>query len=121
MQVSADGKGFVKGLGLWFALAIPSTYTNSMLRHLQSKLALHLRTRLSRYTNDLYLSSAPDLRYYRVGPEGGLEGVDQWVTYPLFKGRPRLTTNLGDADTSQPTLPHSANHFPLCSKFNRSP
>ncbi|KAG8928990.1 hypothetical protein FRC00_001567, partial [Tulasnella sp. 408] len=74
--VSADGKGFVKGLGLWFALAVPSTYTNSMLRHLQSKLALHLRTRLSRYTNDLYLSSAPDLRYYRVGPEGGLEGVD---------------------------------------------
>ncbi|KAG8899648.1 hypothetical protein FRC01_010426, partial [Tulasnella sp. 417] len=78
--VSADGKGFVKGLGLWFALAVPSTYTNSMLRHLQSKLALHLRTRLSRYTNDLYLSSAPDLRYYRVGPEGGLEGVDQYIT-----------------------------------------
>lgn len=78
--VTADGKGFVKGIGLWFALAVPSTYTNSMLRHLQSKLALHLRTRLSRYTNDLYLSSAPDLRYYRVGPEGGLEGVDQYIT-----------------------------------------
>ena len=29
--VSADGLGFVKGLGLWFALAIPSTYTNSMV------------------------------------------------------------------------------------------
>jgi ATP-binding cassette, subfamily D (ALD), peroxisomal long-chain fatty acid import protein len=30
--VSADGKGFIRGLGLWFALAIPSTYTNSMVR-----------------------------------------------------------------------------------------
>ena len=29
--VSADGKGFLKGLGLWFALAIPSTYTNTMV------------------------------------------------------------------------------------------
>lgn len=29
--VKADGKGFLKGLGLWFLLAIPSTYTNSMV------------------------------------------------------------------------------------------
>ena len=32
--VSADGKGFAKGIGLWFLLAIPSTYTNSMVRRL---------------------------------------------------------------------------------------
>ncbi|KAH8097062.1 ABC transporter transmembrane region 2-domain-containing protein [Cristinia sonorae] len=78
--VSADGKGFLKGLGLWFLLAIPSTYTNTMLHHLQAKLSLRLRTRLNRYTNDLYLSSAPDLRYYRVSTEGGLDGVDQYIT-----------------------------------------
>lgn len=29
--VSADGKGFLKGLGLWFLMAIPSTYTNTMV------------------------------------------------------------------------------------------
>ncbi|TFK71851.1 hypothetical protein BDN72DRAFT_399640 [Pluteus cervinus] len=74
--VSADGKGFLKGLGLWFLLAIPSTYTNSMIRHLQSKLSLRLRTRLTRYIHDLYLSSSPDLRYYR----SGLEGIDQYIT-----------------------------------------
>jgi len=50
-----------------------------MIRHLQSKLSLRLRTGLTRYTQDLYLSSAPDLRYYRVGHEGGLEDVDQYV------------------------------------------
>lgn len=30
-QVSANGKGFIGGLGWWFALAIPSTYTNAMV------------------------------------------------------------------------------------------
>lgn len=29
--VSADGIGFLKGLGWWFALAVPSSYTNSMV------------------------------------------------------------------------------------------
>lgn len=29
--VSADGRGFLRGLGLWFLLAIPSTYTNTMV------------------------------------------------------------------------------------------
>jgi ATP-binding cassette subfamily D (ALD) long-chain fatty acid import protein len=34
-QVSANGRGFLKGLGLWFALAIPSIYTNAMARPAQ--------------------------------------------------------------------------------------
>ncbi|KAF8318737.1 putative peroxisomal half ABC transporter [Clavulina sp. PMI_390] len=78
--VSADGPGFARGIGLWFLLAIPSTYTNSMIRHLQSKLSLKLRTRLTRYIHDLYLTSAPNLRYYRIHGEGGLDGVDQFIT-----------------------------------------
>ncbi|KAH6906187.1 ATP-binding cassette transporter [Coprinopsis sp. MPI-PUGE-AT-0042] len=87
--VRADGRGFLKGLALWFLLAIPSTYTNSMIRHLQSLLSLSLRTRLTRYVHDLYLSSYPDLRYYRVSsqqseddskPTAGLDGVEQYIT-----------------------------------------
>lgn len=50
------------------------------IHHLQAQLSLRLRTRLSRYTHDLYLSSDPYLRYYRVAGEGGLEGVDQYIT-----------------------------------------
>ena len=93
--VKADGKGFLKGLGLWFLLAIPSTLTNSMvrdstsnfsspylitfqIRHLQSLLALRLRTRLTRYLHDLYLSSNPDLRYYRAS--NYIQGIDQYLT-----------------------------------------
>ena len=40
--VSADGKGFLRGLGLWFLLAIPSTYTNTMVRYPQYTYATHL-------------------------------------------------------------------------------
>jgi ATP-binding cassette subfamily D (ALD) long-chain fatty acid import protein len=74
--VSADGYGFLRGLALWFALAVPSIYTNSMIRYLQSKLSLRFRGRLTRYIHDLYLSSAPHLRYYRVP----LQGIDQYIT-----------------------------------------
>ncbi|KAG8802385.1 hypothetical protein FRC16_009759 [Serendipita sp. 398] len=94
--VSADGKGFLRGLGWWFALAIPSSYTNSMLRHLQSKLSLRLRTRLTRYTHDLYLSSAPDLKYYRVSGEGGLEGIDQYITSDISAFCESLSTLYGN-------------------------
>ena len=45
------------------------------IRHLQSKLSHRLRTRITRYVHDLYLSPFPDLRYYR----SGLEGIDQYV------------------------------------------
>ncbi|KAJ3813026.1 ABC transporter transmembrane region 2-domain-containing protein [Lentinula lateritia] len=76
--VRADARGFLRGLGLWFALAVPSTYTNVMIKHLQSTLALRIRTRLTRYIHDLYLSNYPDLRYYRL--LGSIEGVDQYIT-----------------------------------------
>ncbi|OCF40747.1 ATP-binding cassette, subfamily D (ALD), peroxisomal long-chain fatty acid import protein [Kwoniella heveanensis CBS 569] len=62
--VSANGAGFIRGLGWWFALAIPSTYTNSMIRYLERKLALAFRTNLTRYIHDLYLND--NLNYYNL-------------------------------------------------------
>ena len=50
------------------------------IRHLQARLSLRLRTRLTRYTHDLYLSSDPHLRYYRISGQGGIDGVDQYIT-----------------------------------------
>ncbi|KIK70089.1 hypothetical protein GYMLUDRAFT_34553 [Collybiopsis luxurians FD-317 M1] len=99
--VRADARGFLRGLALWFALAVPSTYTNVMIKHLQSTLALRFRTRLTRYIHDLYLSRYPDLKYYRLSlgvgasssdkqddqssgisddTSGTIEGVDQYIT-----------------------------------------
>uniref|UniRef100_A0A8H7XQK2 ABC transporter domain-containing protein n=1 Tax=Psilocybe cubensis TaxID=181762 RepID=A0A8H7XQK2_PSICU len=76
--VKGDGRAFLRGLGWWFVLAIPSTFTNSMIRHFQSLLALRLRTRMTRYLHDLYLASHPALRYFRA--PGYLDGVDQYLT-----------------------------------------
>ena len=62
-------------LGIYQAIA-SLTEALFQLRHLQSKLSLRARTRISRYTHDLYLSSHPNLRYYRLG----LDGVVQYLT-----------------------------------------
>ncbi|TXT08221.1 uncharacterized protein COLE_05145 [Cutaneotrichosporon oleaginosum] len=63
--VSANGKGFLRGLGWWFVLALPSTYTNSMIRYLEHKIALAFRTNLTRYIHDIYLNQ--NLNYYKFG------------------------------------------------------
>ncbi|ODN82953.1 hypothetical protein L202_01197 [Cryptococcus amylolentus CBS 6039] len=63
--VSANGAGLLRGLGWWFALAVPSTYTNAMIRYLERKLALAFRTNLTRYIHDLYLNE--NLNYYKLG------------------------------------------------------
>ncbi|GAA6049196.1 hypothetical protein JCM3770_003305 [Rhodotorula araucariae] len=79
--VSANGKGFVRGLCYWFLLAVPSVYTNAMIRFLQSKLAISFRTRLTRYVHDLYLDK--NNTFYKVvnlDSRIGASGADQFVT-----------------------------------------
>ena len=76
--VSANGKGFLKGIGLWFVLAVPASYTNSMIKFIQSKISISFRTRLTRYVHDLYLNDK--LPYYKVLTDGELEGIDQFIT-----------------------------------------
>ena len=74
--VAANGKEFLKGLVFWFAIAIPATYTNSMIRYLQSKLSIGFRTRLTRYAHDLYLDD--ERAYYKViNLDGRIQGADQ--------------------------------------------
>ncbi|KAL0069604.1 ATP-binding cassette long-chain fatty acid transporter pxa1 [Marasmius tenuissimus] len=85
--VSANGWGFMQGLGLWFALAVPSTITNVMIKHLQSVLGVRIRGRVGGFLQDLYLarggsgssnSNSKGMRFYTV--QGRLEGVDQYLT-----------------------------------------
>lgn len=45
--VAGDGKAFLKSLGYFMAISIPATYTNSMIKYLQSHLAISLRTALT--------------------------------------------------------------------------
>lgn len=80
--ISADRPGFVRGLGLWFALAVPATYTNAMIRYLQSKLSIGFRTRLTRYVHDLYLNKQQN--FYKVtNLDNRLEAVSQYITHDL--------------------------------------
>ncbi|WFD29937.1 ATP-binding cassette long-chain fatty acid transporter pxa1 [Malassezia sp. CBS 17886] len=82
--ISADGPGFIRGLGLWFALAVPATYTNAMIRYLQSKLAIGFRTRLTRYVHDLYMNV--NRNYYKVmNLDNRLEAVSQYITSDIAR------------------------------------
>ncbi|KAI1321592.1 hypothetical protein EDD11_003072 [Mortierella claussenii] len=82
--IAGNGKGFIRGLGYWFAIALPATYTNSMIRYLQSKLSIAFRTRLTRYVHDLYLND--QITYYKaLNLDDRIEGVDQYITTDIAK------------------------------------
>ncbi|KAL1917272.1 uncharacterized protein VTP21DRAFT_4928 [Calcarisporiella thermophila] len=95
--VSANGPAFLKGLGYWFAISLPATYTNSMIRYLQSKLAISFRTRLTRYVHDLYLNDR--IPYYKVlNLDVRIEGADQYITTDIARFTETLSSlfsNLG--------------------------
>lgn len=56
--VTAQPALFLTNLARWLAVAVPATYTNSMLEYLQSELGLAYRTRLTKYALDMYLDSS---------------------------------------------------------------
>ena len=79
--VERDFSKFVLRLLQWLGMALPATFTNSMLRYLESKLALAFRTRLVEYTYNLYFSSQV---YYRVGNlDNRIANADERLTEDL--------------------------------------
>ncbi|CAG83740.1 ABC transporter transmembrane region 2-domain-containing protein [Yarrowia lipolytica] len=85
-MIAGDGRKFLRGLGYWFAIAVPASYTNAVIKYLQAKLSLAFRTRLTRYVHDLYLDA--DLAYYKIADiDGGNVGTsaDQFITTDLAR------------------------------------
>ncbi|KAI8818923.1 ABC transporter transmembrane region 2-domain-containing protein [Fimicolochytrium jonesii] len=76
--VAADARSFGKGLGYWFALAVPATYTNSMIRYLQSKFSIALRTSLTRHVHDVYMDN--NTYYKAINLDNRIDGADQLIT-----------------------------------------
>ncbi|KAK8187476.1 ABC transporter transmembrane region 2-domain-containing protein [Phyllosticta capitalensis] len=81
--VAGHGKGFLWGIAKWCGIGSAASYTNAMIKFLQSKVSIAFRTRLTRYIHDLYLNE--NLNYYRLSNlDGGIgQGADQFITQDL--------------------------------------
>ncbi|KAI0847081.1 ABC transporter transmembrane region 2-domain-containing protein [Daldinia vernicosa] len=81
--VAGNGKLFLWGIAKWCGLGGFASYTNSMIKFLESKVSIAFRTRLTRYIHDLYLND--NLNYYKLSNlDGGVgQGADQFITQDL--------------------------------------
>ncbi|KAJ1742803.1 ATP-binding cassette long-chain fatty acid transporter pxa1 [Coemansia sp. RSA 989] len=99
--VQGHGRRFLAGLLSWFAIAIPATYTNSMIRFLESKLALSFRTRLTQYVHDLYLNE--NLNYYKLQAlDSRIAHPDQFITADIARFCNKVASFL--SNLGKPTL-----------------
>jgi ATP-binding cassette, subfamily D (ALD), peroxisomal long-chain fatty acid import protein len=81
--VAGQGRSFMLGLLRWLSVGTLASYTNAMIKFLQSKISIAFRTRLTRYIHDLYLH--PHLNFYKLANlDGGVgQGADQFITQDL--------------------------------------
>lgn len=81
--VAGKGKAFTWGIVKWCGIGTLASYTNAMIKFLQSKVSIAFRTRLTRYIHDLYLTD--NNNYYKLmNMDGGIgQGPDQFITQDL--------------------------------------
>ncbi|CZS95045.1 related to peroxisomal ABC transporter 1 [Rhynchosporium agropyri] len=81
--VAGNGRSFIWGIIKWCGIGSFASYTNAMIKFLQSKVSIAFRTRLTRYIHDLYLND--NLNYYKLANlDGGIgHGADQFITQDL--------------------------------------
>ncbi len=81
--VAGNGRAFTWGIIKWCGIGSFASYTNAMIKFLQSKVSIAFRTRLTRYIHDLYLND--NLNYYKLSNlDGGVgQGADQFITQDL--------------------------------------
>ncbi|KLU88149.1 hypothetical protein MAPG_07136 [Magnaporthiopsis poae ATCC 64411] len=81
--VAGNGKAFLWEIVKWCGLGGFASYTNAMIKFLESKVSIAFRTRLTRYIHDLYLND--NLNYYKLSNlDGGVgHGADQFITQDL--------------------------------------
>lgn len=93
-------RDFLKGIAWWMTIAIPATYTNSLIDFLQSKIALAYRSRLTMRVHDMYLT---DATYYTLGNlDDRIHNADQLIAVDVS----RFATSLAEcySNISKPIL-----------------
>ncbi|GAA5907008.1 hypothetical protein JCM6882_000030 [Rhodosporidiobolus microsporus] len=81
--VRAQPKQFLLRICAWMAVAVPATYTNSMLTYLQSKLAIAYRTRLTAKIHNDYLDGTT---FYALGNlDDRIKNADQLIVADVMK------------------------------------
>ena len=71
--VRGQGRQFLKRIVWWMLIAVPATFTNSMLAYHQAELALRYRARLTHFIHERYLSN---MTFY------GLSALDDRIKNP---------------------------------------
>lgn len=81
--VRGKGTEFLLGIVWWMLVAIPATFTNSMLSYHQCKLSLQYRTRLTNYIHDKYLSN---MTFYSLSTlDDRIKNADQLITVDVSR------------------------------------
>ncbi|KAI0015242.1 ABC transporter transmembrane region 2-domain-containing protein [Xylariomycetidae sp. FL0641] len=81
--VKGSGKEFLTRIVWWMLIAVPATFTNSMLSYHQAELALKYRTRLTQFIHDKYLSK---LTFYGISAlDDRIKNPDQLIAVDVAK------------------------------------
>lgn len=101
--VRGKGKEFLMGILWWMIVAIPATFTNSILQYLQGNLALRYRTRLTDHILKQYLPDSDNPVYYSIhNLDDRIKNADQLITADVAK----FATSLASlySNLAKPTL-----------------
>ncbi|KAL8653633.1 MAG: hypothetical protein Q9210_001985 [Variospora velana] len=81
--VRRKGKDFSKGIVWWMVVAVPATFTNSMLSYHQCKLALQYRSRLTNYLHTRYLHN---MTFYSLSAlDDRIKNADQLIAVDVSR------------------------------------
>ncbi len=109
--VRGEGRQFLKRIVWWMLIAVPATFTNSMLAYHQAELALRYRTRLTHFIHERYLSN---MTFYGLSAlDDRIKNPDQLIAVDVAKfsnSLAELYSNLAkpilDMVFSPPTITH---------------
>jgi ATP-binding cassette, subfamily D (ALD), peroxisomal long-chain fatty acid import protein len=81
--VKGNGREFLMRIVWWMLIAMPATFTNSMLSYHQAELSLKYRTRLTQHIHDKYLSQ---LTFYGISAlDDRINNPDQLIAVDVAK------------------------------------